>query len=171
MMGVDIKKRVRIFLDTLQTLRKAWTGEPFEFEGRTVRVTPKPVQPGGPRLIMGGSTEVSAQRAARLGFDYKPGFPPHYEIYKQELQQLGQPEPPPLPNQGPVFLHVTNDPDRDWPLVGPAAVYAAHSYAQWGTERGGGATLFSNPIASLDEARRNPMFQVVTPEQCVAFAR
>jgi hypothetical protein len=120
---------------------------------------------------MGGSTEISAQRAARLGFPYKPGFPPHYEIYKQELQQLGQPEPPPLPNQGPVFLHVTDNPDRDWPLVGPSAVYAAHSYAQWGTERGGGATLFGNPIASLDEARRNPMFQVVTPEQCVEFAR
>ena len=60
MFGVDIKKRLRRFLDTLETLRRAWTGEPFEFEGHTGRVTPKPARPGGPLLIRGGSTAASS---------------------------------------------------------------------------------------------------------------
>ncbi|MGE3598727.1 MAG: LLM class flavin-dependent oxidoreductase [Dehalococcoidia bacterium] len=171
MMGVDIRKRLRIYLDTLQVLKSAWTGEPFEYDGRTVRVTPKPVQPGGPPLLMGGSSEAAAQRAARLGFGFKPGFPPHYEMYRQELRRLGRPDVLPYPNQEPVFLYVTEDPDRDWPIVGPHALYTARSYAQWGAERGSGMTLFDQTIASLHEARRNPMFQIVTPEQCVAFAR
>ena len=41
--------------ETVATLRAAWTGEPFEFRGRTVRVTPTPCQPGGPKILMGGS--------------------------------------------------------------------------------------------------------------------
>jgi len=170
MFGVDIKKRLRTFLDTLETLRRAWTGEPFEFEGRTVRVTPKPVQPGGPLLIMGGSTAASAERAARMGLPYKPGFPPDYEIYKREVAKLGRPEPAPLPNQGPNFLYVTDDPDRDWPVVGPHALYQSNSYVQWAAERGSGDTPYK-PIASLAEARANPTFQITTPGQVVAYAR
>ena len=171
MMGVDMRHKLRIFLDTLEVLRRAWTGEPFEHGGRSVRVTPKPVQPGGPPLLMGGSSVAAAERAARMGFGFKPGFPPHYEIYREALQRLGRPVPPPYPDQQPVFLHVTGDPERDWPIVGPHALYTARSYAEWSTERDGGTTLFNRALADLDEARRNPMFQVVTPAQCVDFAR
>ncbi len=171
MMSVDGTRKLKLYLRALETLKQAWTGEPFEFEGRSVRVTPRPVQPGGPPLLMGGSSEAAARRAARMGFGFKPGFPPHYEIYRQELQTLGRPVPPPYPNQQPVFLHVTDDPDRDWPLVGPHALYAARSYAEWSTERAGGTTLFNQALAGLGALRRDPMFQVVTPEQCLAFAQ
>ena len=33
MLGVDHKKRLRIYLDAIDTLQKAWKAEPFEFEG------------------------------------------------------------------------------------------------------------------------------------------
>ena len=49
MFGVDIKKRLKIYLETLGILQQAWTGEPFEYEGRTVRITPRPVQRPAPR--------------------------------------------------------------------------------------------------------------------------
>ena len=41
----------------LEVLGKAWTGEPFEHEGRTVRVTPRPVQQPRPPILMGGAAE------------------------------------------------------------------------------------------------------------------
>lgn len=170
MFGVDFKTRLKTYLEIIDVLQKAWTGEPFEFQGRTVRVTPRPVQRPGPKIIMGGSTEQSAERAAKLGLDYMPGFPPLYENYKRALKELGRPEPPPLPNQGPNFLYVTEDPERDWPIVGPHMLYTTNSYAQWAKERGTGSTLYQQ-LANIEELKKQPIFQVVTPEQCVAYAK
>ena len=86
MMGVDMRHKLRIFLDTLEVLRNAWTGGPFEYEGRTVRVTPKPVQPGGPPLLMGGSS-AAARPAAAGGFRATPrsapGAGPLRSAYRQ----------------------------------------------------------------------------------------
>jgi hypothetical protein len=170
MFGVDFKTRLKTYLENLEILQKSWTGEPFSYQGHTVRISPRPVQRPGPKIIMGGSTDKAAVRAARLGFDFMPGFPPHYEIYKQELRNLGRPEPPPLPNQAPNFLYVTDHPERDWPIVGPPVLHGTNTYAKWAAERGTGATLYST-IESVDELKKNAIFQVVTPEQCVAFAK
>ncbi len=170
MFGVDITKRLKIYLEKIRILEKAWTGEPFEFEGKSVRVMPTPLQRPGPQIIMGGSTEASAERAARLGYYYMPGYPPHFEFYKEALRKLGKPEPAPLPNQGPNFLYLTEDPERDWPIVGPYALYTMNSYAKWNEERGVGATMYST-LEDLEAAKKNPIFQFVTPEQCVAYAK
>jgi alkanesulfonate monooxygenase SsuD/methylene tetrahydromethanopterin reductase-like flavin-dependent oxidoreductase (luciferase family) len=170
MMGVDFKKRLRIYLDTIETLQKAWTGQPFEFEGRTVHISPLPVQKGGPKIIMGGSAEAAAERAARMGLEFMPGHPALYENYKAERAKLELPPPAPLPNFGPTFLYVTHDPAAAWPVVGPHVLYTTNSYAQWAKERGVGATLYV-PLESIEELKSQPIFQVVTPEQCVAFAK
>src|SRR5215470_2941241 len=63
MAGVDRTKRGKLLEEYVEVMRKAWTGEPFEWRGRTVRVTPKPRS--APRLMIGGSTEQAARRAAR----------------------------------------------------------------------------------------------------------
>jgi alkanesulfonate monooxygenase SsuD/methylene tetrahydromethanopterin reductase-like flavin-dependent oxidoreductase (luciferase family) len=42
MFGVPLGERVRRTVEAVEVLRKAWTGEPFEYRGRTVRVTPRP---------------------------------------------------------------------------------------------------------------------------------
>jgi len=170
MFGVDFKTRLKPYLENIDVLQKAWTGEPFEYQGRTVRVSPRPVQRPGPKIIMGGSTDKAAARAARMGFDFMPGFPPLYELYKAALRELGKPEPAPLPNQGPNFLYVTHDPERDWELVAPAVLHGTNTYAQWATERGTGSTLYQN-LESVAQLKANPIFQVVTPGQCIAFAK
>src|SRR5690606_20598071 len=66
MAGVDRKRRGTVMEEAVETMRRAWTGEPFEYRGRRVVVTPKPKTPGGPTLLVGGSTEKAARRAARL---------------------------------------------------------------------------------------------------------
>jgi alkanesulfonate monooxygenase SsuD/methylene tetrahydromethanopterin reductase-like flavin-dependent oxidoreductase (luciferase family) len=170
MFGVDPSQRVAIMEETVDTLRKAWTGEPFQFRGRTVRVTPRPYQKDGPKLIMGGSTHASARRAARSGLDYYPGHPDFYETYKAERKALGLPEPEPMAKWGPNALYVTHDPERAWAEVGPHILYTTNSYAEWATERGSGATTYK-PVQKVEDLKAFPNFQVVTPEQAIAYAR
>ena len=59
MFGIDFKKRAQLFEDTLAVLRKAWTGEQFKFDARTVRVTPVPVSVNGPTIYIGGNAKPS----------------------------------------------------------------------------------------------------------------
>jgi alkanesulfonate monooxygenase SsuD/methylene tetrahydromethanopterin reductase-like flavin-dependent oxidoreductase (luciferase family) len=52
--------------------RKLWGPSPASFEGRFTRfagiaLEPKPVQPGGPPIWIGGRSDAALRRAARLG--------------------------------------------------------------------------------------------------------
>src|SRR5437762_8727877 len=66
MYGVPMSERARRVTETVATLRAAFTGEPFEFRGRIVQVTPPPHRPSGPAIMLGGSSEPAARRAARI---------------------------------------------------------------------------------------------------------
>ena len=68
-------ERVRRTIDTIEILRRAWTGERFSYEGKAyrfdqVRVTPPPAQQPGPPIYLGGFTEQAVKRAGRLGDGY-----------------------------------------------------------------------------------------------------
>ena len=61
--------------ETIEVLRRAWTGRRFSFEGRTLRydrvkVTPSPVRPGGPPILLGGYDRKAVIRAGRLADGY-----------------------------------------------------------------------------------------------------
>src|SRR5207237_747624 len=73
------------------------TGEPFEFRGRTVQVTPPPYRPGGPGIMLGGSSEPAARRAARIADGFIPSVPDVWDFYRDEVQRLGRPDPGPSP--------------------------------------------------------------------------
>ncbi|HUF96943.1 MAG TPA: LLM class flavin-dependent oxidoreductase [Ilumatobacter sp.] len=169
MFGVQKSKRVAILEEIIGVLEQAWTGEPFEFRGQTVVVRPTPVQKPRPPLYIGGSTEASAYRAAKLGDNYLPAGPGLLEIYQAERRRLGLPVPTPPPERGPLFLFVTDDPERDWPIVAPHVMYTSNSNAQWAKERGSGSTPYP-PVTSIDEMKANSTFAVVTPDQCVELA-
>ena len=170
MLGVQKSKRVAILEEIIQVLDQAWTGEPFEFRGQTVTVRPTPVQRPRPPLYIGGSTEASAYRASRLGDNYFPAGAGLLEIYQQERRRLGLPVPPAPPARGPLFLFVTEDPERDWPIVAPHVIYTSNSNATWAKERGSGSTPYP-PGTSVEDLQASPMFAVVTPDDCVALAK
>ena len=44
----------------IEFLKEAWTGEPFEFNGRTAQVLPRPAQQPRPKVILGGAQGVTA---------------------------------------------------------------------------------------------------------------
>jgi alkanesulfonate monooxygenase SsuD/methylene tetrahydromethanopterin reductase-like flavin-dependent oxidoreductase (luciferase family) len=164
--GIEQKRRVAVFEETLRLLDLAWSGEPFEYRGETVVVRPRPIQRPRPPIYIGGSAEASARRAARMGDGYLPAMPGLWKIYAEECERLGRglgPLPPSRPS--PLFLLVSEDPDRDWPRVAPHILYTAQSNAEWAKERGVGATPY--PAAtSVEELKEHPRFEVVTPDEC-----
>lgn len=170
MFGRDITKKLAIMNETMATLKNAWTGEPFEYQGRTVRVTPAPATPGGPKIYMGGSTEKSAIRAGRAGYQYFPGHPDLFNIYRSEREKAGFPPPEPLMKPAASFLYVSDHPERDWPILAPHVSYATNTYAEWAKERGIGDTRYK-AAETVEALKALPNIKVLTPDDCFAYLR
>lgn len=170
MFGVDRRKRVELLDDTITILGQAWTGEPFDFRGQSVVIRPVPVQRPGPPIHLGGSTEASALRAARQGMSYLPATAELTDVYFDELRRLGRALPQRPPKRGPLFLHVSEDPERDWTVVAPHLMYTSNTNAQWAKERGRGATPYPH-VSAVDDLEASSEFAVVTPEDCITLAR
>jgi alkanesulfonate monooxygenase SsuD/methylene tetrahydromethanopterin reductase-like flavin-dependent oxidoreductase (luciferase family) len=136
----------------------------------TVVVRPTPVQKPRPPLYIGGSSEASARRAARLGDNYFPAAPGLLEIFQEERRRLGLDVPLPPPQRGPLFLFVSEDPERDWEIVAPHVLYTTNSNAKWAAERGVGSTPYP-PAQGIDDLKASPEFAVVTPADCVDLAK
>ena len=168
MAGVDRRQRGRLLDEYVDVLRKAWTGEPFEWRGRTVRVTPAPQSP--PVVLIGGSTEKAARRAARMhaGFFPAVGDPALAAVYEEACAQHGFTGFVAMPG-GPGFVHVSDDPERDWARIAPHALYDAQTYAAWQTP--GQRSQVHTAAKTIDELRASGVYRVVTPDECVALAR
>jgi probable F420-dependent oxidoreductase len=75
MFGVPVRERVRRTVETVEILRKAWTGQRFSHDGRVfhldrIKVTPPPPRDGGPPIYLGGFVEDAVRRAGRIGDGY-----------------------------------------------------------------------------------------------------
>lgn len=159
--------------ECLEAMRNAWTGEPFEYRGRTVRVTPKPATAGGPALLMGGNSKAAARRAARFDMGMiAQGMNPELEaIYRGECERLGkQPglciNPPP----GTVTsAFVSEDPDRAWAEIGPHLLHDAKAYAAW---LGDSASITKSLAQTVDELRaQKGAYQIFTPDEALAYVK
>jgi alkanesulfonate monooxygenase SsuD/methylene tetrahydromethanopterin reductase-like flavin-dependent oxidoreductase (luciferase family) len=167
MAGVDRTQRGKLFDEYVGVLQQAWTGEPFTWRGREVRVTPKPASP--PLILVGGSTPKAAKRAARLrcGFFPAVGDPALAATYEEACAAAGFTGFVVLPG-GPGFVHVTEDPERDWTRIAPHALHDARTYHAWQTP---GQRSEMHEAAETDaDVRKSAVYRVVTPEECVRIA-
>jgi len=171
MFGVDRKARGRLTEEAVQVLRQAWTGESFDYRGRPVRVTPVPSTPGGPPLILGGSSGAAAKRAVRLGLDYFPLNKEAYEVFQQERLAAGLPRAKEYSRGGPHLVHVTDDVEATWAVLARHVVAEATNYAHWASSD----TPASGPIGTkpptLEELRAGGRYLVVTPDEAVEALR
>ncbi|WP_216892208.1 LLM class flavin-dependent oxidoreductase [Nocardia alni] len=172
MFGVDFPNRAKVFERNLAVLRKAWAGEDFEFEGKTVRVTPSPATPAGPTIYIGGNAKPSARRAARLGLGYRPASKELYEYYEQQCAELGYPAPERFPEHGPAFVHITEDPEHALRQLAPHLIHASNMYAAWGNERGS-ATVngYWQKQEGIESIKADPTMWILTPDEAVARLR
>ncbi|HVM97851.1 MAG TPA: LLM class flavin-dependent oxidoreductase [Candidatus Acidoferrales bacterium] len=168
MAGVDIKQRGKLLDDYVHVLRKAWSGEPFEWRGRTIRVTPKPKT--APVVLIGGSTAIAAKRAARLHAGFFPaiGDPKLAELYNAECEKHGFHGGFVMLPGGPGFVHVARDPEKEWQRVGPHALYDAQTYASWQTPDQ--RSQMHVEAQTIDDMKKSDAYKILTPEQCVELA-
>jgi alkanesulfonate monooxygenase SsuD/methylene tetrahydromethanopterin reductase-like flavin-dependent oxidoreductase (luciferase family) len=165
-LGVVMRQRPSLMEEAVETLKSAWTGEPFQYRGRTVRVLPRPAQRPRPLIAMGGASPASARRAAAIADDYQPLSPKLYDLYLDELAALGKPAPAAPPAGSGTYLFVSEDPDRDWARIAPHAMHDNNEYAAWIGGRRGAFSASMGP----DELRRTGPYRVVTPEECLTIA-
>lgn len=170
--GADFRRRGRTLDELVPFLRRAWTGEPFEFRGTTVRVTPRPHQDPMPIFLGGGAARASIERAARLGDGFfPPGMQRPWEAYRRLRIEMGEPDPGEWAPRGPIFLWITNDDiDRTWNRLAPHIRHQIDSYAQWTTKGLGRATGPYIPTEDIQSIRQSGAYRVVTPDEAIALA-
>jgi alkanesulfonate monooxygenase SsuD/methylene tetrahydromethanopterin reductase-like flavin-dependent oxidoreductase (luciferase family) len=167
MFGRARKERARLVEEGIRVLRHAWSGRPFDYRGGQVVVTPTPVQVGGPPILLAGSSEVAARRAARIADGFVPMDAALFDAYADELRALGKPIPPSFPRLGPPFVYVAEDPEEAWARLLPHAKHASKSYANWFKSDNG---IRPSQVAEDPSVTRNsPAYQVVTPDECVSI--
>ena len=149
---------------------QAWTGEPFEWQGRTITVTPKPFTEPHPQLLVGGGVEAAARRAARLHLPMMPmnTDPRLPEWYADEAAKVGFEGGFVMKPEGPTFVHVTHDPERAWEQIGEYVLYEAQTYAGFQT-KGQHSTPMVN-ATSVEDLKASPQCVVGTPDEVVAIA-
>jgi alkanesulfonate monooxygenase SsuD/methylene tetrahydromethanopterin reductase-like flavin-dependent oxidoreductase (luciferase family) len=168
MFGQQVADRVARLEDGIAVMRAAWTGEEFDYNGRPTRVTPRPIQTPGPPIFLAGSTSGAAKRAARIADGFVPVARSLYKVYVEECQRLGRTPGPDAAVAGPSFVHIAEDPERDWATIERHALHETNSYAEWLRE-GKSSGPFVPADASTIQA--NPGYRVLTPDQCIEFLR
>ncbi len=173
MFGRSLGERGRRMDECLTVLLRAWTEEEFEYDGRTVRVTPKPSTAGGPFLFYGGGSPAAARRAARfgLGFFAQAWAEGLEDTYRDECVRLGKdPGMCILPARGSATtIFVADDVDRAWQTIGPFMLHDARMYASWLDDAPAASKSTALTIDAL-RAEAGP-YRVLTPEQAVEYAR
>jgi alkanesulfonate monooxygenase SsuD/methylene tetrahydromethanopterin reductase-like flavin-dependent oxidoreductase (luciferase family) len=171
MFGKDRSRRGRLVDEAVGTMLQAWTGEPFEYQGRTVRVTPRPVTRPHPTMMIGGSAEISARRAARFHLPFMPPLADDdlARAYHEEAERVGYGSPFVMMPSGPGAVIVSDDPDRVWHQIGPHALYDAQTYASW--QYADQRSSWSVEAEDVAAVRASGQYQVVTPDDCVKLAR
>ena len=151
-------------------LLRAWTGEPFEWQGRTIVVRPTPTSAPAQLLWVGGSVRRSAERAARLGLPFftMSTDPAVGDLYREACEQVGT-TPVFMAPHGPLFVHVTEDPGKAWDAIAPYAVYDVTSYNSWQT--GDHDNVAASSATTAEGLAASGMWQVVTPDECLELAR
>jgi alkanesulfonate monooxygenase SsuD/methylene tetrahydromethanopterin reductase-like flavin-dependent oxidoreductase (luciferase family) len=171
MAAISRADRFSLLERAIATMIAAWTGEPFEFDGRQVRVTPRPVSRPHPRLYVGGSSEAAARRAARLrlGFYSAVGDPRLRDVYDEACRAEDFDGVSIVPTW-PGFVHVAEDPERAWATIADYAWYDASTYRLWQQHQPGQRSSVASSADDIAQLRNEGIYQVLTPDECVTLA-
>ena len=172
MAGVDRRQRGKLLDEYVNVLRKAWTGEPFEWRGREIVVTPKPATPGGPMIMIGGMTEAAARRAARLHCGFFPGLGEQLlaDAYEDEATKVGfEGGFCSLPSGPSGMVFVADDPDALWEQIGAHVLYDAQIYSSWQRDDHA-SSIDVHDAQSWKDVRASGVYQILTPDECVELA-
>jgi len=171
MAGVDHARRGPLLEEHARAIRDALANDTVEWQGRTCRVTPRPITRPHPPLLMGGGVPGAARRAARLRLPMMPmnADPELPAAYAAEAARIGYEDGYVMHPTGPTFVHVAEDPERAWAEIGPHLWYETQTYASFQT-----LGQHSTPVVharEIDDLRRAPNIWVDTPDGIVERVR
>ncbi len=100
-LGIPFRERGARTDEAIAAIRSLWSAEPRAFEGRFYRwgpleSNPKPVQPGGVPIVIGGHADAAARRAGRLGDGFFPArgdferLRALFDIVREEAERAGR---------------------------------------------------------------------------------
>ena len=169
--GKSWEDRGRIMDECIDTMLKAWTGEPFEYRGTTVQVTPRPFTQPHPMLLLGGTSKPAARRAARFGLPIMfaapvPEIEAHYYEKCAEYGTTGFAMAPPE-----SFSHVffAEDVEQGWAEMGEYMLHEAVTYSSWQTsDIKSSAHSHATTVAEL---REEGLYRVLSPAEAVDEAK
>jgi alkanesulfonate monooxygenase SsuD/methylene tetrahydromethanopterin reductase-like flavin-dependent oxidoreductase (luciferase family) len=171
MAGVEHGRRGQILEAQVAAILQAWTGEPFEWDGRTVTVTPRPATQPHPTVLIGGGVPAAARRAARLRLPMMPMNTDAalHTAYEEEAARIGFEGGFVMVPEGPTFIHVTDDPERAWNELAPHLLYETQTYASFQTP--GQHSTPRVDADTVDDLKRATQIWVGTPDEIAARAR
>jgi alkanesulfonate monooxygenase SsuD/methylene tetrahydromethanopterin reductase-like flavin-dependent oxidoreductase (luciferase family) len=149
----------------IETLLAVWRGDPIEYRGRMVHVSPRPYTQPHPPFYVGGMSATAVKRAARFGLPYFPpqSSPEVEALYLEESARFGR--------VGVIERHddlslllIDDDPDRAWQDLGPYLLREAEEYARW--TRAGVIRHYESAADSVAALRAQKVYEIITPEEC-----
>jgi len=166
--GIPLPQRLSRTEEGLEILRRCFDGERFSFHGKRydlddVVIRPGYVQPGGPPLWLAAMSRNGAERAARFDCHLLPQGPREEVLdpWREALTTSGR-----NPDAYRVGIirgcFVTDDRERDWPVVRAAERYRGEIYTRFFAEAGRHGSWYR------DEARIPQTWVVGDVEHCTA---
>lgn len=157
--------RGKIFDEKLELLMQALRGEPFEYRGNTVHVTPAPQSPVEALLCVGGNSAAAARRAARFGLYFAPAIddPALKQVYDEECAVHGFDRGYVIFPREPSLTLIAEDTAVAWRELGQYLLYDATAYASW---RHPSRRAYAESSATdLSELKAEGKYAILTPEQ------
>ena len=167
--GRELRDRRHLMDAIIPFLEKAWSGEPFDHNGSTVRVTPRPQQIPRPPIFMGGASRPAARRAARFADGFMPTLPEVWEFYREACVELGKPDPGPQAKTTGNYVFCAEDPEAAWSQIAPHAMHEMNAYGEWAS--GSGANTGYEPVRDPEALRAMGQYPIYTPEELITKAQ
>jgi len=167
---IEVSSRVRRLEEIVDILRLAWSEERFDYDGKHysysgAAVTPKPARV--PPILVGGFVDDAVRRAGRIGDGYISSraeperVATALRLATEARSKAGRVGPPVVALLQNAF--VTEDPERDWPMVRDGIGHQLGVYTGWreGTDVPGAPLKVTPP--DEDDIRRATAFG--TPDE------
>jgi alkanesulfonate monooxygenase SsuD/methylene tetrahydromethanopterin reductase-like flavin-dependent oxidoreductase (luciferase family) len=140
--GIPLPQRRSRMEEGLEVLTRGFTGERFSFHGKRydfddVVIRPRYVQAGGPPLWIAAMSVSGAQRAARFDANLLPQGE-RAQVLDPWLAAMRSAGRDPSERRVGIIrsCYVTDDPQRDWPVVRAAERYRGELYNRFFAESG-----------------------------------
>jgi alkanesulfonate monooxygenase SsuD/methylene tetrahydromethanopterin reductase-like flavin-dependent oxidoreductase (luciferase family) len=159
--------------EIIETLRQAWSDGLVTAGGRDpgVSVTPKPAQPGGPPIWIGGGAEAAVRRSGRIadGFLASRATPEVFAVQaawiREEAERAGR-DPGSIALGANVALFAWPDAEEGWRLVRDHFNYMRWKYLDMaGARARTGPIPSAPPLSPSEEAELRADAITGTPEQ------